>query len=170
MKQPDTFSQAASDLALSLYSATASSLAFLVKPKLTLSSDRDSSVKPSLTALMSLPIPNISGAIANHQPDHVTEQLKLEQLERLMTLQDEISAAKLCERIGQILAILLDESDRRNHTDAPKSDNQMLTEDAANLSPGDRVSTTPIKTDEYNLWAVLHDEQDSVNIKPNLLS
>ena len=87
-----------------------------------------------------------------------------------MTLQDEISAAKLCERIGQILAILLDESDGRNHTDAPKSDNQMLTEDAANLSPGDRVSTTPIKTDEYNLWAVLHDEQDSVNIKPNLLS
>jgi len=87
-----------------------------------------------------------------------------------MTLQDEISAAKLCERIGQILAILIDESDGRNHADAPESDNQMFTEDAANLSPGGRVSTTPIKTDEYNLWAVLHDEQDSVNIKPNLLS
>ena len=103
---------------------------------------------------------DIDGARANELPNHVAEELKQERLERLMELQDEISAAKLRARIGQTLEILIDESDGEqavghSYANAPESDSQVFLENAANLSPGDMVSARIIEADEYNLWAEL---------------
>jgi len=105
---------------------------------------------------------NIDGASANRLPNHVAEELKQERLERLMELQQEINAAKLHRRIGQTLAILIDESDGEqavghSYAEAPESDSQIFLEDAADLSPGDMVSATIIEADEHNLWAELTD-------------
>ena len=105
---------------------------------------------------------NIDGASANQLPNHVAEELKQERLERLLELQQEISAAKLHGRIGQTLAILIDESDGEqavghSYAEAPESDSQIFLEDAADLSPGDMVSATIIEADEFNLWAELTD-------------
>ncbi len=105
---------------------------------------------------------NIDGISANHLDNHVAEALKQERLERLMDLQDKISAEKLRDRIGQTLEILIDESDGEqavghSYANAPESDNQVFLEDAADLSPGDMVSAKIIEADEHNLWAELTD-------------
>ncbi len=105
---------------------------------------------------------NINGVRANHLDNHIAETLKQERLERLMDLQDKISADKLRARIGQTLAILIDESDGEqavghSYANAPESDNQVFLENAADLSPGDMINATIIETDEYNLWAELTD-------------
>ena len=105
---------------------------------------------------------NINGASANQLPNHVAEEVKQERLERLLELQQEISAAKLHGRIGQTLAILIDESDGEqavghSYAEPPESDSQIFLEDAADLSPGDMVNATIIEADEYNLWAELTD-------------
>ncbi len=101
---------------------------------------------------------DVEGAAANQLPDQVPEEVKQERLERFMALQAEISAAKLRRRIGQTLAILIDESDGeqavgRSYADAPEIDGQVFLEDAPGLAPGDVVRATIVEAGEHDLWA-----------------
>jgi len=103
---------------------------------------------------------DVEGAAANDLPDQVPEEVKQERLERFMELQAEISTAKLRQRIGQTLEILIDESDGeqaigRSFADAPEIDGQVFLEDAPGLKPGDRVKATIIEAGGHDLWGEL---------------
>ena len=52
---------------------------------------------------------DVEGATANDLPEHLSEEVKQERLQRFMAVQAEISAAKLQARIGQEYLILIDE-------------------------------------------------------------
>lgn len=106
---------------------------------------------------------NVEGAAANHLPDHVAEEVKLERLQRFMELQAEISTDKLRQRIGQTLEIHIDESDGeqalgRSYADAPEIDGQVFLENAPGLAVGDIVSANIIEAGEHDLWAELTNE------------
>src|SRR5690348_15425022 len=69
----------------------------------------------------------VDGARANELPDPVPEELKEDRLERFMEVQAEISAAKLQQKIGRILTVLVDEANEegavaRSAADAPEID------------------------------------------------
>ena len=100
----------------------------------------------------------VKGAKANDLPDHVPEAIKQERWERFMTLQQEISTAKLQQKIGRKIQILIDEVDAegaigRSHADAPEIDGKVFLDGAHDLNPGDMVEAVVIEANEYDLWA-----------------
>ncbi len=105
----------------------------------------------------------VEGAAANALPDPVDEAVKQERLERFMLHQQAISAARLRQRVGQTLTLLLDEPVQingqpgwaaRSAADAPEIDGQVyLFADHDGLSVGDFVDARIIDSDEYDLYA-----------------
>ena len=100
----------------------------------------------------------VKGARANALPDPVAKELKQERWERFMALQQEISAAKLQNRIGKTIEILIDEVDEtgavgRSSADAPEIDGKVFLERATGLHPGDFVEAQVTAADEYDVWA-----------------
>lgn len=100
----------------------------------------------------------VAGARANDLPDHVPAELKQERWERFMALQQEISAAKLQQKIGSTIEILIDEVDEqgavgRSSADAPEIDGKVYLDGATDLDPGDLVEAEVTGADEYDLWA-----------------
>ncbi|MFN3397282.1 MAG: 30S ribosomal protein S12 methylthiotransferase RimO, partial [Sulfurimicrobium sp.] len=99
----------------------------------------------------------VEGAAANALPGQVPEEVKLERQARLMELQAEISAARLAQKIGRTLTVLVDEVDEegavaRSMGDAPEIDGLVYVEDGTGLKPGDFVSVTVEDADEHDLW------------------
>ena len=75
-----------------------------------------------------------------------------------MEVQSEISRAKLADRVGSRLTVLVDavESDRivaRSYADAPEIDGQVLIPGAWEIEPGDFIEVTVTGSDNYDLWA-----------------
>ncbi len=107
----------------------------------------------------------VEGAAANELPNPVDESVKQERYERFMLHQQAISAARLRQRVGQTLTLLLDEpvtiDDRpgwaaRSYADAPEIDGQVyLFADHDSLQVGDFVEALIIDSDEYDLYAEL---------------
>ncbi|QIK37786.1 30S ribosomal protein S12 methylthiotransferase RimO [Caldichromatium japonicum] len=100
----------------------------------------------------------IVGAAANDLPASVPEPVKQERLERLMTLQAEISRSKLAGRLGQRLTVLVDRVEEdaviaRSYGDAPEIDGQVIIEGAWEIAPGDFMEVEVIDTDAHDLWA-----------------
>ena len=100
----------------------------------------------------------VKGAKANDLPDHVPEAVKQERWERFMALQQEISTAKLQQKIGRKIQILIDEVDAegaigRSHADAPEIDGKVFLDGAHDLNPGDMVEAVVTEANEYDLWA-----------------
>ena len=100
----------------------------------------------------------VKGAKANDLPDHVPEAVKQERWERFMALQQEISTAKLQQKIGRKIQILIDEADAegaigRSHADAPEIDGKVFLDGAPDLNPGDMVEAVVTEANEYDLWA-----------------
>ena len=100
----------------------------------------------------------VRGASANALPDHVPEELKQERWERFMALQQEISSARLREKIGRTLELIIDEvhpegAIARSMGDAPDIDGKVYLDGASNLNPGDFVEAVVEDADEYDLWA-----------------
>jgi len=98
----------------------------------------------------------VPGAAANALPGAVPEPVKHERRERLMLLQAEISRAKLAERVGQRLIVLVDEADddrcvARSHADAPEIDGTVIIPGAWDLSPGDFVAVKIVDSSEHDL-------------------
>lgn len=105
---------------------------------------------------------NVDGAAANDLPDHVPEEVKEERWNRFMAAQAEISAAKLQEKVGRTLEVLVDEAQdedgfvtARSYADAPEIDGQVHVEGPGSeaLKPGDRVEVKIREADEYDLYA-----------------
>jgi ribosomal protein S12 methylthiotransferase len=99
----------------------------------------------------------VEGATANALPGAVPEEVKQERVARLMELQEEISAAKLERKIGQIVTVLVDEVDEegavaRSAADAPEIDGLVYIEGAGNLKPGDFAEVEITDADAHDLW------------------
>jgi ribosomal protein S12 methylthiotransferase len=100
----------------------------------------------------------VKGARANDLPNPVPDPLKQERWERFMALQQEISSAKLQQKVGRSIEILIDEVDAegaigRSAADAPEIDGKVFVDGASDLNPGDIVRATVTGADEYDLWA-----------------
>lgn len=101
----------------------------------------------------------VEGASANALPDPVPEEVKQERVERLMTLQADISARKLEQKIGRTLRVLVDEVDEdgvvaRSAADAPEIDGLVFVNEPGRVvRPGEWLDVKITHADEHDLWA-----------------
>ncbi|WP_417681062.1 30S ribosomal protein S12 methylthiotransferase RimO [Pseudidiomarina aquimaris] len=100
---------------------------------------------------------DVEGAKANELPDPVPEEVKQERYARFMEVQQEISAARLQQKIGRTLDVLIDEVDAegaigRSYADAPEIDGLVYLNGEYEVQPGERVRVQIEHADEYDLW------------------
>jgi ribosomal protein S12 methylthiotransferase len=100
----------------------------------------------------------VEGASANALPNHVEDAVKQKRWERFMEAAQRISAAKMQQKIGTEIDVLIDEVDEegaigRSKADAPEIDGAVYLNDATDLKPGDIVRVVVEDADEYDLWA-----------------
>ena len=101
----------------------------------------------------------VEGATANELPDHVSDEVMEERLQRFMEVQAKISADKLQARIGQEYLILVDEVNElgivgRSYMDAPEVDGKVYLSDDFDAEPGDQLWVQIIHADEHDVWGV----------------
>ena len=99
----------------------------------------------------------VEGATANELDNPVPEEVKEERWHRFMALQQEISADRLQQKVGQSIDVMIDEIGAdgavgRSKGDAPEIDGVVYVADAANLKPGDIVNRRVLDADDYDLW------------------
>jgi len=105
----------------------------------------------------------VEGAKANQLPDHVPEEVQQDRLERFMTLQAEISANKLKNKIGKTLTVLIDgfteegEVIARSEADAPEIDGEVIINqgDVEGLAVGDFIEVRITDADEHDLYGTV---------------
>ena len=101
----------------------------------------------------------VEGATANALPDHVSDEVMEDRLQRFMAVQAKISADKLQARIGQEYLILVDEVNGlgivgRSYMDAPEVDGKVYLSDDFDAEPGDLIWVQIIHADEHDVWGV----------------
>ncbi|MEJ5211764.1 MAG: 30S ribosomal protein S12 methylthiotransferase RimO [Burkholderiales bacterium] len=102
----------------------------------------------------------VEGAAANALPDPVPEAVKEERRQRLMLVQEDISAQRLAARVGRRLRVLVDEVDEegavaRSFADAPEIDGLVYVTDGQSLKPGAFAEVIVTDSDVHDLWARL---------------
>ena len=102
----------------------------------------------------------VEGATANDLPGQVDEQTKQERYDRFMRHQQVISTAKLKQRVGQQMRVLVEEPyDEgwvgRSYADAPEIDGLVFITTDKNLAPGQFINVVITASDEYDLFAEL---------------
>jgi ribosomal protein S12 methylthiotransferase len=100
----------------------------------------------------------VDGAAANALPDPVPEELREERRQRLMALQEDISAELLAAKIGREIEVLVDEVDEegtiaRSSADAPEIDGLVFVNDHFDAEPGDFLRVRVVDADEHDLYA-----------------
>ncbi len=99
----------------------------------------------------------VEGAPANALPGAVPDEVKQERWERFMAHQQAISAARLQQKVGREIDVLIDETGDegiigRTSADAPEIDGCIYVESDRALMPGDIVKVRVTEADEYDLW------------------
>jgi len=99
----------------------------------------------------------VEGAKANSFPKQVSEKVKDKRFHQLMSLQQKISAAKLKNKIGTTIEILIDkvkgkQAIGRSYADAPEIDGVVYVTNAIGLAVGDFVNVTIYDSNEYDLF------------------
>ena len=101
----------------------------------------------------------VEGAPATEMADQVPEDVKEERFHRFMQLQQEISAERLKQKIGQTLDVIVDEIDNegiigRTKADAPEVDGLVYIENLSGtpVKVGEFIKVTITHSDEYDLW------------------
>ena len=101
----------------------------------------------------------VEGAPATEMAGQVPEDVKEERFHRFMQLQQEISAERLKQKIGQTLDVIVDEIDDegvigRTKADAPEVDGLVYIENLSGTSVkvGEFIKVTITHSDEYDLW------------------
>jgi ribosomal protein S12 methylthiotransferase len=103
----------------------------------------------------------VDGATANALPGAVPDEVKEERYHRFMQKQAAISAAKLQNKIGQTIEVLVDEihedaaSVGRSWADAPEIDGKVYIKGKLKPLPGQRLKVKVVDADEYDLFAKL---------------
>ena len=100
----------------------------------------------------------VDGATANALPDAVPEEVKQSRYERFMAHQQAISAARLQQKIGREIDVLVDEvTDEgviaRSAADAPEIDGVVYVDSAAPVKLGQLLRVKITDADAYDLWA-----------------
>ena len=102
---------------------------------------------------------NVDGAKSNDLPDQVPEEIKQDRWDQLMRKSQAISKAKLAQKIGNILPVIVDNADAdgatcRTQGDAPEIDGNVFLEEACDdLKIGDILNVTVDGAGDYDLWA-----------------
>jgi ribosomal protein S12 methylthiotransferase len=105
------------------------------------------------------PYSPVEGAPANDLGlPPVPDEIKQQRWERFMAHQQAISAARLAQKIGREIEVLVDEIDDegpigRSEADAPEIDGLVYLEAERALTPGEVVRARVTHADEYDLWA-----------------
>ena len=101
----------------------------------------------------------VEGAPATEMADQVPEEIKEERFHRFMQLQQEISSARLQQKIGKTLAVIVDEIDEegiigRSMADAPEIDGVVYVDNLSEMAVkgGDVILVKIHQADEYDLW------------------
>ena len=99
----------------------------------------------------------VAGAAANDLPNPVPDPIKQARWETFMATQQKISAAKLANKVGQTISVLIDSVDEegaigRSSADAPEIDGLVYLPGATSLRPGDWVEGEVSASDDYDLW------------------
>ncbi|WP_043114035.1 30S ribosomal protein S12 methylthiotransferase RimO [Solimonas soli] len=108
----------------------------------------------------------VDGATANALPGPVPDAVKEERYHRFMEKQQAISAARLQQKIGQTIEVLVDEihddaaSVGRSWADAPEIDGKVYikglgTGGKLKAMPGQRIKVKVVDADDYDLFATL---------------
>ena len=102
----------------------------------------------------------VEGASANAIGDAVPEDVKQDRLERLMLLQEAISAEKLKNKIGTTQIVLVDSVDgegaiARSMADAPEIDGLVYIKGVESLESGEFAEVEITDADEHDLFAKL---------------
>lgn len=100
----------------------------------------------------------VEGAPANALPNPVPDEVKQERWERFMAHQQAISTARLAQKVGRTVDVLIDEVDEggyigRSSADAPEIDGNVYVTSEATLQPGDLIKVKVTDSDEYDLYA-----------------
>jgi ribosomal protein S12 methylthiotransferase len=102
----------------------------------------------------------VDGAQANELPGAVPEAVKEDRWHRFMAAQSRISEARLAQKIGRTLDVLIDEVDAdggasgRSKYDAPEIDGMVHLRDAGGVQPGDIIAVRIEDADEADLFGV----------------
>ncbi|MBV1880974.1 MAG: 30S ribosomal protein S12 methylthiotransferase RimO [Pseudomonadales bacterium] len=111
----------------------------------------------------------VKGAIANDQGEHIDDDIMDERFNIFMRVQGQISEARLQEKVGKTIDVLIDEVDSegaigRSKADAPEIDGRVMIDGESDLNPGDIVSVKVTEADEHDLWGELKDTR--IRFKP----
>ena len=102
----------------------------------------------------------VQGAKANELPGALSNEVREERRERLMHLQEKISARRLKRHVGRTIKVLVDEVSAggavaRSSADAPEIDGVVRMEEASKLKPGDWAQVKILSSDAHDLRARL---------------
>ena len=102
----------------------------------------------------------VEGATANNLPDQVPEEVKQQRYDLFMQKQQVISTAKLRQRVGQELQVLVEQKTDegyagRSYADAPEIDGLVYINTEAELKIGDFYPVKITDSDEYDCYGYL---------------
>ena len=102
----------------------------------------------------------VEGARANALPDPVPEALREERRGRFMEVQAAISRAKLRDKVGMRLDVMVDDMDgaiaiARSHADAPEIDGVVRVQGAKGAKPGDFLQVVVTAANDHDLEATI---------------
>ena len=104
----------------------------------------------------------VAGAPSNALPGAVPEEVKQERYDRLMELQQDISAKKQIAKIGREYDVIIDDVDEdeatgRTYADAPDIDGNIYLDGENELEIGEIVRVRVTDADAYDLWGEVID-------------
>ena len=99
----------------------------------------------------------VAGAAANDLTGAMPDEVKEQRWHRFMQVQAGISAAKLQNKVGRTLPVIIDKVNGqeyigRSHADAPEIDGLVYIKSRRVLQPGDIVNVKINRAGEYDLW------------------
>ena len=100
----------------------------------------------------------VTGATANELPNAVPPEVTEERWHLLMSAQQAISQARLAEKIGRTIEVIVDSADDehfigRSAGDAPEIDGKVFLPLSDRINIGDRLTAVVDDADAYDLWA-----------------